>query len=165
MTTPREPEHISVYRRVRRVFGDPESRSSDARRRDRARGDETTVPYGTGRDPRGIDAVLENLTKSMGWDSPLAKSELMVAWPELIGAEVAAHTEPLSVEDGLLTVKCDSTAWAQQLRSMRSAVLEQIALRHPAARIESVRFIGPDTPSWKRGPRVIPGRGPRDTYG
>lgn len=165
MTTPREPEHISVYRRVRRVFGDPESRSSDARRRDRARGDETTVPYGTGRDPRGIDAVLENLTKSMGWDSPLAKSELMVAWPELIGAEVAAHTEPLSVEDGLLTVKCDSTAWAQQLRSMRSAVLEQIALRHPAAGIESVRFIGPDTPSWKRGPRVIPGRGPRDTYG
>ena len=34
-----------------------------------------------------------------------------------------------------------------------------------AAGIETVRFIGPDTPSWKRGPRAIPGRGPRDTYG
>lgn len=165
MTTPREPEHISVYHRVRRVFGDPESRSFDARRRVRAKGDETTVPYGPGREPRGIDDVLVNLTRSMGWESPLAKSELLVAWPELIGPEVAAHTEPTSVEDGLLTVRCDSTAWAQQLRSMRNAVLERIAERHPAAGIESVRFIGPDTPSWKRGPRAIPGRGPRDTYG
>ncbi len=166
MSSPRDPEHISVYRRVRAVFGDPESRSSDARRRRaRAQGDETTVPYGLGRDPRGIDDVLENLTRSMGWESPLAKSELLVAWPELIGDDVASHTEPVSVEDGLLTVRCDSTAWAQQLRSMRNVVLARIADRHPAAGIETVRFIGPDAPSWKRGPRAIPGRGPRDTYG
>src|SRR5690606_22172841 len=121
-----------------------------------------TVPYGLGRDPRGIDDVLDRLSQTMGWSSPLAKSELLVAWPRLVGEEVAAHTDPVSVEDGLLTVKCDSTAWAQQLRSMRNMVLEQIALQHPEAGIESVRFLGPDTPSWKRGPRVIPGRGPRD---
>ncbi|MFT4285848.1 MAG: DciA family protein [Protaetiibacter sp.] len=161
----REPEHIAVYRRVRRVFGDPESRSADARRRDRASREETTVPYGTGRDPRGLDAVLDSLTSAMGWQSPLAKSELLVAWPELVGVEVAAHADPVSVEDGLLTVRCDSTAWAQQLRSMRTNVLARIAERHPAAGIESIRFLGPDAPSWKRGPRAIPGRGPRDTYG
>ncbi|MDP4886606.1 MAG: DUF721 domain-containing protein, partial [Aquiluna sp.] len=27
------------------------------------------------------------------------------------------------------------------------------------------RFIGPSAPSWKKGPRSVPGRGPRDTYG
>ncbi|PZQ88989.1 MAG: DUF721 domain-containing protein [Leifsonia xyli] len=165
MTEPRDPEHVAVYRRIRRVFGDPELRSSDARRRDRAARDETTSPYGTGRDPRELDAVLDALTTSMGWTSPLAKSELLVAWPELVGAEVAAHADPVSVEDGQLTVRCDSTAWAQQLRSMRAAVLARIAERHPAAGIEAIRFLGPDTPSWKRGPRAIPGRGPRDTYG
>ena len=165
MTTPRDPEHISVYRRVRRVFGDPESRSSDARRRSRARGAETTVPYGTGRDPRGIDAVLDHLTRSMGWESPLAKSEMLVAWPELIGAEVAAHTEPVSVEDGLLTVRCDSTAWAQQLRLMQATVLNSIAERFPAAGVEVATFIGPHAPSWKHGPRAVKWRGPRDTHG
>lgn len=161
----REPEHIAVYRRVRRVFGDPDARSPDARRRIRASREETTVPYGTGRDPRGLDAVLESLTTAMGWQSPLAKSELLVAWPQLVGEEVAAHADPVSVEDGLLTVRCDSTAWAQQLRAMRTSVLARIAERHPAAGIESIRFLGPDAPSWKRGPRAIPGRGPRDTYG
>ena len=163
--TEREPEHIAVYRRIRSVFGDAALRSTNARRRDRNSREEATVPYGTGRDPRGLDAVLDALTTSMGWTSPLAKSELLVAWPELVGAEVAAHAEPLTVEDGRLTVRCDSTAWAQQLRSMRTTVLARIAERHPAAGIESIRFLGPDTPSWKRGPRAIPGRGPRDTYG
>ena len=166
MTSPREPEHIAVYHRIRSVFGDPESRSFDARRRrQRSRDEEATVPYGLGRDPRGIEDVLDNLTQSMGWESPMAKSELLAAWPDLIGEDVAAHTDPVSVEDGLLTVRCDSTAWAQQLRSMRNVVLARIAERHPAAGIETVRFMGPDTPSWKRGPRAIPGRGPRDTYG
>lgn len=165
MTSSSEPEHIAVYRRIRSVFGQPMATSRDARRRETAARNETTVPYGLGRDPRGIDDVLDRLTRSMGWSSPLAKSELLVAWPKLVGDEVAAHTDPVSVEEGLLTVKCDSTAWAQQLRSMRSMVLAQIAQQHPEAGIESVRFIGPDTPSWKRGPRAIPGRGPRDTYG
>lgn len=160
-----EPEHISVYRRVRRVFGDPDARSPDARRRGRASREETSVPYGLGREPRGLDAVIDNLTESMGWSSPLAKSELLIAWPQLIGEEVAVHTDPVSVEDGLLTVRCDSTAWAQQLRMMRNEVLARIAERHPTAGIEAIRFEGPDAPSWKRGPRAIPGRGPRDTYG
>lgn len=165
MSDSRVPEHIAVYLRVRQVFGDGGARSADARRRDRAGREQTSSPYQPGRDPRGLDAVLDALTTTMGWTSPLAKSELLVAWPELIGAEVAAHADPVSVEDGLLTVRCDSTAWAQQLRSMRTVVLARIAERHPAAGIESIRFLGPDTPSWKRGPRAIPGRGPRDTYG
>jgi predicted nucleic acid-binding Zn ribbon protein len=159
------PEHVNVYRRIRRNFGDPSLRSGDARRRRRAAGDETSVPYGLGREPAGLGDVLGNLTSTMGWDSPMARAELLAGWPEIVGPETAAHAEPLAIEDGILTVRCDSTAWAQQLRTMRSAVAIRIAEKHGAAGIESVRFIGPDTPSWKRGPRAIPGRGPRDTYG
>jgi predicted nucleic acid-binding Zn ribbon protein len=48
---------------------------------------------------------------------------------------------------------------------MRSRVLTVVLERYPAAGIRSLRFEGPDAPSWKRGPRSIPGRGPRDTYG
>ncbi len=161
----RVPEHIAVYRRIRSVFGDPSLRSGDARRRKRSSGDESSVPYGVGRDPRGIGDVLEHLTSTMGWDSPLARAELLTSWGEIVGDETAAHAAPIGIEDGLLTVRCDSTAWAQQLRRMSSSVTTKIATRFPAAGIESVKFLGPDTPSWKRGPRAIPGRGPRDTYG
>jgi predicted nucleic acid-binding Zn ribbon protein len=161
----RVPEHIAVYQRIRSVFGTPDMRSGDARRRERAARDETSVPYGTGRDPRGIGDVLGRLTAEMGWDSPLAKAEVLARWPEIVGAETAAHATPAGIEDGVLTVRCDSTAWATQLRRMNAAITTKIVTGFAAAGIESVKFLGPDTPSWKRGPRAIPGRGPRDTYG
>lgn len=159
------PEHLSVYRRIRRSFGDPGLRSGDARRRRRNAADQESVPYGLGREPAGLGDVLGSLTSTMGWDSPMARAELLGDWPGIVGAETAAHAEPVGIEDGVLTVRCDSTAWTQQLNNMRSIVLTRILEQHSAAGIETVRFIGPNTPSWKRGPRAIPGRGPRDTYG
>ncbi|CAN5228826.1 DciA family protein [soil metagenome] len=159
------PEHIAVYRRMRAAFGDPALRSGDGRRRQRAARDETSVPYGLGREPRGISDVMQNLTSTMGWESPLARAELLASWSQIVGDETAAHAEPIGIEGGVLKVRCDSTAWAQQLRLMNATVTTRIAERFAAAGIESVTFLGPDAPSWKRGPRAIPGRGPRDTYG
>lgn len=162
---PRVPEHIAVYQRIRAVFGDPAIRSADARRRRRAARDETSVPFGTGREPKGVGDVLEQITADLGWDSPIAKAELVASWADMVGADTAAHAAPIGIEGGELVVRCDSTAWAQQLRMMRAGILTRIGERFPAAGVESVRFLGPDAPSWKRGPRAIPGRGPRDTYG
>jgi predicted nucleic acid-binding Zn ribbon protein len=159
------PEHIAVYLRMRALFGDPGKRSPDARKRAKKSKEGASVPFGAGRDPRGIDAILDGLTSKLGWTSSLAKAELLSSWGELVGAETALHSEPVGIEDGVLTVRCDSTAWATQLRLMRGQITTSIAKRFPDASIESVRFDGPNTPSWKRGARSIPGRGPRDTYG
>jgi predicted nucleic acid-binding Zn ribbon protein len=159
------PEHIAVYQRIRAAFGDPALRSRDGKRRKRAARDESSVPYGSGRDPRGVGEVLQNLTAELGWDSPIAKAEMLAGWAAVVGADTAGHATPIGMEAGVLTVRCDSTAWATQLRTMTAAVTTELIARFPAAELESVKFLGPDTPSWKRGPRTIPGRGPRDTYG
>jgi predicted nucleic acid-binding Zn ribbon protein len=159
-----ESESRSVYLRFRRVFGDGSSRSSDARKRSQKEPG-STAPFGSGRDPDSLGSVVDALTAKLGWDSPLAQSDLLASWAELAGAETAAHAVPVGIEDGVLTVRCDSTAWATQLRLMRSQITTQIAIRYPDAGIDQLRFEGPGVPSWKRGPRSIPGRGPRDTYG
>jgi predicted nucleic acid-binding Zn ribbon protein len=168
MTDPHEdpvPEHVAVYLRMRALFGDPTRRSPDARKRGKNKKEGTSAPFGTGRDPRGIDDILEGLTTRLGWTSPLARAELLDSWSELVGAETAVHSDPVAIEDGVLTVRCDSTAWATQLRLMRGQITTSIAQRFPEAGIESIKFDGPNAPSWKKGARSIPGRGPRDTYG
>jgi predicted nucleic acid-binding Zn ribbon protein len=157
-------EHIAVFERFRRVFGDRSATSKDARTRSR-REPGSSAPFGAGRDPHGIAEVVDALTARLGWNSSLARSELLESWQEIVGEETASHSSPVGVEDGVLTVSCDSTAWATQLRLMRAQVVTRIAERHPDAGIESVRFDGPGVPSWKKGRRSIPGRGPRDTYG
>ncbi|WP_213816806.1 DUF721 domain-containing protein [Glaciihabitans sp. dw_435] len=159
-------EHVAVYLRFRQIFGEAGSRTADARKRsEKKKEGGASVPYGIGRDPHGIEDVLAGLTQKLGWNSSLARADLLSSWAELAGDETAEHSTPVGIEDGVLTVHCDSTAWATQLRLMRGYITTQIAQRYPDAGIQSVKFDGPNAPSWKRGPRSIPGRGPRDTYG
>ena len=157
-------EAANVYLRFKSLFGDPNARRSRGRKRI-APVAGSSVPFGIGRDPHGLGDTINSLTMQLGWNSPLAQSELLASWAGLAGEETANHSTPAGIDDGVLTVHCESTAWATQLRLMRNVIMEHIANRYPDAGIQSIRFQGPNAPSWKKGPRSIPGRGPRDTYG
>jgi len=157
-------EARTVYLRFKSTFGNGTGRSADARKR-AVRDPSASTPFGGGRDPRGLGEVMDALTSKLGWESPLAKSELLASWEDIVGTETAEHSHPAGIDDGVLAVRCDSTAWATQLRLMRVQILNLITARYPEAGINSLRFEGPGAPSWKRGPRSVPGRGPRDTYG
>ena len=155
-----EPETIATYLRLRGLA--PGARR--ARRRRRTHDDENQ-PFTAGRDPRGLGDIVQSLTREQGWEPQLAQHDLVREWAVVAGEQTAQHTTPVGLSDGTLIIQCDSTAWATQLTLMRSALLTSIVTAYPAAGIKALRFTGPDVPSWKWGPRAIPGRGPRDTYG
>lgn len=158
--TPDVPETLATYLRLRGL--EP---SKYRKRRKRSTATDENQPFTAGRDPHGLGDVLERLTRDSGWEPQLARADLSRTWAEVAGEETARHTRPVALDAGLLTVQADSTAWAKQLQFMRAQVLSEIMRRFPEAGVDSIRFIGPDVPSWKWGPRAIPGRGPRDTYG
>lgn len=117
-------------------------------------------------DPTLIANVLNDLIQQRDWNAGLAEGTLFATWPQVVGPEIAQHTTPLSALDGRLLVQCSSTAWATQLNIVGAPLLEKIRSSAPGALIDSLEFIGPQAPSWKRGLRTISnGRGPRDTYG
>ncbi len=155
------PETIATYLRLRGL--EPTGRFRRKRRKRVGEGE--NEPFMSGRDPRGVGDVLSDLTRQSGWDPQLAREDVVRTWDEVAGADTAQHTRPAAFVDGVLTVQADSTAWAKQLQIMRAQILSEIVRRYPEAGVDSIRFIGPDVPSWKWGPRTIPGRGPRDTYG
>jgi len=161
MTDPaRIPETIATYMRLRGL--EPIQRS---RRRRRPARDDENAPFTPGRDPHGLGDVVADLTRASGWNSQLAREDLVLQWEQVAGEETARHASPVALGDGVLTVQCDSTAWARQLTLMRATIVTEIVRRFPEAGVSSIRFVGPDVPSWKWGRRAIPGRGPRDTYG
>ncbi len=117
-------------------------------------------------DPTLVSEILGELVKDREWDSGLAEGNLFATWPAIVGADVAAHAEPISLIDGKLLIQCASTAWATQLNLAQNDILATIRASAPGALVESLRFIGPQAPSWKKGIRSVSnGRGPRDTYG
>lgn len=163
-------EHVRVYAHFKTVFGGATSSFLQriAREQDAsgdADGAAESQPFGPGREPVTLGAAFLNVRRTLGWQTPQAQAELMDAWAAMAGDETSAHSTPMHVDGSTLVVQCDSTAWATQLRRMRSVILGEIAKHHPDARVDDVRFLNPGAPSWKRGRRSVPGRGPRDTYG
>ena len=156
------PETVATYLRLRGL--EPSARSFRKKRRRRSDDDEN-APFTAGRDPRGVGDVLSTLTREAGWDRELAREDVVRAWADVAGENTAQHTRPVAFSEGMLTVQADSTAWAKQLQLMRAQILSEIVRRFPDAGVDAIRFIGPDVPSWKWGPRTVSGRGPRDTYG
>jgi predicted nucleic acid-binding Zn ribbon protein len=117
-------------------------------------------------DPTLISDVLTNLVADRQWESGLAEGNLFAQWEKIVGSDIATHTTPISILDGVLLIQCSSTAWATQLQAVHDQLVTTISSSAPGALVESLRFTGPAGPSWKKGIRTIRGaRGPRDTYG
>jgi predicted nucleic acid-binding Zn ribbon protein len=124
-----------------------------------------TKPFDRGRDPLTAGQTLDGVLKEFRWEAQLAEADLFNRWAELVGEQNAANSQPETLVGGVLTIRCKSTAWATQLRLMHGVLLAKVTEAHPDLEITSLKLLGPDAPSWKKGPRSVPGRGPRDTYG
>ena len=117
-------------------------------------------------DPKNIGAILNELINTRDWRQGVAEGNLFSDWKEIVGADVAEHSTPITLFEGKLTIQTTSTAWSTQLRLMQSDLLKTIRQSAPGALVEELSIIGPHAPSWKRGLRTIRGaRGPRDTFG
>jgi predicted nucleic acid-binding Zn ribbon protein len=139
--------------------------SRDEKRRQEAKGRTSSKPYGKGREPVSAGDTLNSVLSQFAWEGELAKAELFVTWPKLVGEQNALNSTPEELQNGQLLVRCKSTAWATQLRLMHYTILERVTAEFPSLKVESIRFVGPDAPNWKKGKFTVPGRGPRDTYG
>jgi predicted nucleic acid-binding Zn ribbon protein len=126
------------------------------------------TPSGSGsdaRDPLLLGEQLEKLVADRGWEVDVAVGSVIGRWPQIVGPDVAEHVQPVSFEDGVLTVRAVSTAWATQMTLLTSVLLGRLAQEVGAETVTEIVVTGPSAPSWARGRRRAPGRGPRDTYG
>lgn len=118
------------------------------------------------RDPQPIGFVARDLTKRRGWSRQVAEGMVFGQWPAVVGEHIADHATPNALNDGVLSVTAESTAWATQLRVVQAQILAKIAAAVGDGVVTSLKITGPVAPSWRKGPRhVAGGRGPRDTYG
>jgi predicted nucleic acid-binding Zn ribbon protein len=140
-------------------------RTSRDERRRAAASNRASQPFGQGRDPLLASEAISGLVSDYGWSSELDRARLFMSWREIVGEDTAAAAEPIELANGRLIVRCRSTAWATQLRLLESGFIKSLNVEFPQLEISEIHFIGPNAPSWRRGGRSVPGRGPRDTYG
>ncbi|GHI91245.1 DUF721 domain-containing protein [Streptomyces olivaceus] len=172
---PRRPEPSGVdlarvalraAREAARARGDAAQQRKQARRgglRSGARAD--------GRDPMALGSAINRLITERGWETPAAVGGVMGRWPEIVGEDVAKHCVPerYDEDERVLVVRCDSTAWATNLRLLAPTLVARLNedLGHGSVRM--IKVLGPGGaggPGRRYGPLRAPGsQGPGDTYG
>ncbi len=118
------------------------------------------------RDPQPFGSLVRRLISDRGWEATAASASVLSRWDVIVGVEVAARCQPVSLRNGELTLAAESTAWATQLRGvLLPTLMTRIRAELGPDVVTRIRVHGPTAPTWGAGPRRVAGRGPRDTYG
>lgn len=159
-------------RRLRRppkstsLTSDPRAAFRQAQDAQSAGGRSSGVPRPDLRDPKPLGDALKSLVRSRGWSAPVAVGSVVSRWDQLVGSSIAEHCRPDHFEDGVVTVVCDSTAWATNLKLMKPKLMDVFEQELGKGIVTEIEIRGPSAPSWKKGRYTVRGgRGPRDTYG
>ena len=112
-----------------------------------------------------LGAILARTIKTREWDTPTKMGSIMAKWRDIVGPQVAEHARIETFEGHRLVVRTDSTAWAKQLQLLLPTIERRIAEEVGSGVVEQVIIRGPVAPSWRKGPYVVRGQGPRADYG
>ncbi|MGW0958150.1 DUF721 domain-containing protein [Streptomyces gelaticus] len=123
-----------------------------------------------GRDPLPLGSAINRLITERGWETPAAVGGVMGRWPQIVGEDLANHCVPLRYDEDpderVLTVQCDSTAWATQLRLLAPQLVARLNADLGQGTVRFIKVLGPGVPQRRFGPLRAPGStGPGDTYG
>ena len=88
-----------------------------------------------------IGDALASFFSRRGLTKRLQQAQVLDEWPELVGTQIAAVTEPLSVsQDGVLRVRVTTAPWATELGLMTPRILARIN-RERKGRITRIHWI------------------------
>ncbi|GAC1387675.1 MAG: DciA family protein [Marmoricola sp.] len=173
-TEPREPappeprDPLDLARAIARGLAGKtpaRRRRSSSDRRSRSEDPTFSGPRDDPRDPQPLDKAIESLIAEGGWSEELRVHGVFARWGAIVGSEIAEHATPMSLADGRLEVRADTTAWATQLRLLAPELLKRMNQVLGDGTVLIIDVKGPNAPSWSKGRFRVKGRGPRDTYG
>ncbi len=91
--------------------------------------------------PSSLADALASYLRQSGFSKRLQQAEVVEAWPELVGPQIAAVTAPESVTpDGVLRVRVATAAWANELGLMTPRILARINAGR-TGRVKEIRWM------------------------
>ncbi|HVF38594.1 MAG TPA: DUF721 domain-containing protein [Gemmatimonadaceae bacterium] len=93
------------------------------------------------RRPVPIADALSGFLKRRGLAKRVEQASAIAQWPELVGGQIAAVTQPISVTaDGTLFVAVTTHAWMTELSLMEPQLLRALNTVQDGGRVRKIRF-------------------------
>ena len=91
-------------------------------------------------DARRLSEVLKDALGKSPLRRGLLQQEIFAGWKDVVGEEIARHSEILGLNDGVLWVRVEGSVWAQELTLLKGQIREKLELRLGEGTIQDVRF-------------------------
>ena len=93
-------------------------------------------------EPAAIGEALTSFLEQSGLAQRVEQAGIVPEWPELVGTQIAAVTEPLSItQDGLLWVAVASHGWMTELSLLEPELLRRINGKEGRAPVTKIRWV------------------------
>lgn len=99
------------------------------------------------REPRPLGELVGALVAGRGWSERMALGRLREAWPRVVGALVAGRSEPVRLRGGVLIVRVEAGAWANELTLLAPTLAAKVDMFLGAGSVREVKVAaGPIRP-------------------
>jgi predicted nucleic acid-binding Zn ribbon protein len=90
--------------------------------------------------PVRLGRILPGVLSECGLAERLADSELLAAWPQLVGERLAAHVRAVDLRDGVLVLAAGHGAWRQEASLLLPEIQRRCNARFGAGAVTEIRW-------------------------
>ena len=88
-----------------------------------------------------VGDVLRGFLRRANLEKKVSRWQVVLAWPRIVGGEIAAHSEALELRGQTLWVEVPSSSWRQNILFLKPQILKAIRQEFPQAPVSDIRCV------------------------
>ena len=88
-----------------------------------------------------LDSLLKCLIKENGFDELIEQQNAIDVWNAAVGRVISEKTEPILVENGVISVKVKNSSWRQELQLQKDHIIKRVNRQLNKKTIKDIRFV------------------------
>jgi predicted nucleic acid-binding Zn ribbon protein len=92
-------------------------------------------------EPEKIGSILNDVLIKFGLKQEIERHKALFIWNQVVGKEIASHTKPGWITNGILWIMVDDSIWCQELEFLKNQIREKINLHLSSSKIRGIKFI------------------------
>jgi predicted nucleic acid-binding Zn ribbon protein len=76
--------------------------------------------------PKLLSEFLPDLLDELKLSDKIIEQKAILLWQRAVGKEIKKHTKPYNIEEGVLVVLVDNSAWMNELTFLRTDIIKKL---------------------------------------
>lgn len=97
--------------------------------------------FGKSKKPQLLSELLPEVLDELKISDKIIEQKAILLWRRAVGNEIKKHTKPYSIENGVLVVLVDNSAWMNELTFLKNEILKKLNTYISSTKFETTKSI------------------------